>query len=113
MAPASRITRTTTLLRQSVLVSHSDRFRGGLTVKSPTLVLRCGSSKISRQVCYDLREARFWAAYRRSSNLRGLISIGGSTAGNQAESAVPCFVDKLMQLGASAFCISRFDLDLA
>jgi hypothetical protein len=37
MAPASPITTTTTLLRQSVVVSPSDRFRGGLS-REPTWV---------------------------------------------------------------------------
>jgi ABC-type antimicrobial peptide transport system permease subunit len=34
MAPASPISTTTTLLRQSALVSRSDRFRGGLKLRS-------------------------------------------------------------------------------
>src|SRR5580658_3806846 len=39
MVPASPITTTATLLRQSVVVSPSDRFRGGLSVEEPTCVL--------------------------------------------------------------------------
>ncbi|MGA7648701.1 MAG: hypothetical protein WBW01_19495, partial [Terriglobales bacterium] len=35
----------TTVLRQSVAVSPSDRFCGGLSVESPALGLGCGSSK--------------------------------------------------------------------
>src|ERR1700688_1725159 len=38
MAPASHITPTTTLLRQSVVVSPSNRFRGGLS-REPTWVV--------------------------------------------------------------------------
>src|ERR1017187_7074731 len=38
MAPASPMSTTTTLLRQSVVVSPSDRFRGGLSRK-PTWVV--------------------------------------------------------------------------
>src|SRR5580692_997466 len=41
MAPASPITRTTTLLPQPVVVSPSDRFRGGLSRGQRG----CGSSK--------------------------------------------------------------------
>src|SRR6202451_786712 len=40
MAPASPISATTTLLRQSVVDSPSDRFRGGLTREPAWLVVR-------------------------------------------------------------------------
>src|SRR5580693_3840532 len=39
MAPASPISTTTTLLRQSVVVSPSDRFRAAGSVESPTWVV--------------------------------------------------------------------------
>src|ERR1700679_2580738 len=49
MAPASPISTTATLLRRSVVVSASNRFRGGLGVKNSHGLQTSHSSKTSRR----------------------------------------------------------------
>src|ERR1700683_188386 len=80
MAPASPITTTTTLLRQSVVVSPSDRFRGGLS-REPTWV---PEARESFHAAYHSRlgYTKMWSAKTRlkspgSQSIRKLLRCFG------------------------------------